>query len=157
MGITCRQGSWDPAAGLWEAACTALPPVVFILAMQSEGRRKSPKEWLVAGSKLLPWTALRGDQGTGSWGGRGKSLLGGIRGQLAGREVQRVRTKCSVCRRLCRVTCQLPAEVMSHGSPPKLQRDLLAVDVTCCQSPAAHRPCQTGRSWVRGSLALWQH
>lgn len=52
-------GSWALAAGLVgtatlqlrEAACTALPPVVFILAIQSEGRRKSPKEWLVAGSK----------------------------------------------------------------------------------------------------------
>lgn len=90
----------------------------------------------MAGSKLLPWTALRGEQGTGSWGGRGKSLLGGIRGQLAGREVQRVRTKCSVCRRLCWVTCRLPAEVMGHGSPPKLQQDLLAVDMTCSKSPS---------------------
>lgn len=121
------------ALSLGESACTALPPVVFILAMQSEGRKKSPKEWLVAGSKLLPWTALRGDQGTGSCGGRGKSLLGGIRGQLAGRGVQRVRTKCSVCRRRCWVTCWAPAEVMSHGSPPKLQQDLLPLDMTSCQ------------------------
>lgn len=69
-----------------------------------------------------PATALSGDRGTGSRGGRGKSLLGEIRGQLAGREVRRVRTKCSVHRRLCRVTCQVLAEVMRHGSPHKPAR-----------------------------------
>lgn len=50
--------------------------------------------------------------------------LRGIRGQLAGREVQRVRTKCSVHWRLCQVTCRVLAEVVSHGSPPKHQQDL---------------------------------
>lgn len=45
-------GQWVlPMLPLGKAACTALRPVVFILAIRSEGRRKSPKEWLVAGSK----------------------------------------------------------------------------------------------------------
>lgn len=66
MGITCRdrapgirqQGWWALPCSRCGKQLVPLPPVVFILAMQSEGQRKSPKEWLVAGSKLLPWTAL---------------------------------------------------------------------------------------------------
>lgn len=73
---------------------------------------------------------------TEAWGARAgeeNPSLGGIRGQLASREVQRVRTKCSVRQRLCQVTCQVLAEVMRHGSPPKHQQDLLVVDMIHCR------------------------
>lgn len=76
----------------------------------------------------------KGTETPGAGVGEENPSLGGIRGQLAGREVKRVRTKCSVRWRLCQVTCRVLAEVMRHGSPPKRQQDLLDVDMTHCPS-----------------------